>query len=186
MRKAVRFSHTSTTPGRFCQAAASIRVRLMCNLSSEKVWLLFECGFYTRLYDRCLRKANPLINSSLLRITSAIIILLLEGDFPFLCIADEHSEMGPVQITSNLKLNGSHFGLPPSSIHSMTEMGGMRHFVWTMPYCTGPIRGAIFWCSHCPVPLSVCLSLLSLKVVHALNCANWACIDEVKAFTRRI
>ena len=45
VRKAVRFSPTSTTPGRFFQTAASIRVWLMCNLSSEKVWLLFECGF---------------------------------------------------------------------------------------------------------------------------------------------
>ena len=46
MRKTVGFGATSTTPGHFFfRAAASIRVRLMCNLSSEKVWLLFECGF---------------------------------------------------------------------------------------------------------------------------------------------
>ena len=45
MRKGAGFSPTSMTLGRFFQAAASIRVRLMCNLSSEKVWLLFECGF---------------------------------------------------------------------------------------------------------------------------------------------
>ena len=54
MRKAVGFSSTSTTC-RFLRAAASIRVRLMCNLSSEKVRFLFECGFKytcrsTRLY----------------------------------------------------------------------------------------------------------------------------------------
>ena len=34
--KTVGFSPTSTTLGHFFQAAASIRVRLMCNLSSEK------------------------------------------------------------------------------------------------------------------------------------------------------
>ena len=50
MRKAVEFSPTSATLGRFFWAVASIRVRPMCNLSSEKMRLLFECGFYTRLY----------------------------------------------------------------------------------------------------------------------------------------
>ena len=45
MRKAGGVSPTSTTLGRFFSAAASIRVRLMCNLSSEKLRLLFECGF---------------------------------------------------------------------------------------------------------------------------------------------
>ena len=58
MQKAVGFSPTSTTQGRFFRAAASIRVQLMCNLSSEKVRLLssirvrllIKCGFYTRLY----------------------------------------------------------------------------------------------------------------------------------------
>ena len=50
MRKAVEFSPTSATPGRFFRAVASIRVRLMCNLSLKKMRLLFECGFYTRLY----------------------------------------------------------------------------------------------------------------------------------------
>ena len=43
------FSPTSTL-GRFFRAAASIWVRLMCNLSSESVRLLIKCGFYTRLY----------------------------------------------------------------------------------------------------------------------------------------
>ena len=50
MRKAVEFSRTSSTSGRFFQAAASLQVWLMCNSSSEKVQLLLECGFYTRLY----------------------------------------------------------------------------------------------------------------------------------------
>ena len=58
MRKEVWFSPTSTTIGRFFQAAASIRVRLMCNLRPEKVRLLFwvqllikiKCAFYTWLY----------------------------------------------------------------------------------------------------------------------------------------
>ena len=58
MWKAVWFRPTSTTPGPFLQAAASVRVRLMCSLSSKKMRLLFECGFqcgfYTRLYgSRC-------------------------------------------------------------------------------------------------------------------------------------
>ena len=43
MRNAVGFSPTSTTLRRCFRAAASIRVQLLCNLSSEKV--LFECGF---------------------------------------------------------------------------------------------------------------------------------------------
>ena len=42
MRKAVGFSPTSKTPGCFFRAAASIRVWLKCNLSSEKV------SFYSR------------------------------------------------------------------------------------------------------------------------------------------
>ena len=57
MRKAVGFSPTSMTLGRFFQAAASVQVRFMCNLRSEKVRLLFigvrlliKCDFYTRLY----------------------------------------------------------------------------------------------------------------------------------------
>ena len=50
VRKAVGFSSTSTILGRFFQAAASVRVRLMCNLSSEKVRLLIKRGFYSRLY----------------------------------------------------------------------------------------------------------------------------------------
>ena len=33
--------------------------------------------------------------------------------------------------------NGSHFGLPPSFIHSMTGLGG--NFVWTSTIHTGPI-----------------------------------------------
>ena len=33
------------------QAMASICVRLMCNLSLEKVWLLIKCGVYSRLYS---------------------------------------------------------------------------------------------------------------------------------------
>ena len=45
MRKAVEFSPTSMTQSSFLRAAVSIRARLMCNLSSEKVRLLFECGF---------------------------------------------------------------------------------------------------------------------------------------------
>ena len=45
MRKAVGFSPTSTTQSRFFQAPASLGVQLMCNLSSEKVRLLFECSF---------------------------------------------------------------------------------------------------------------------------------------------
>ena len=44
-RKVAGFSPTSTTQGRFFRAAASIRLRFMCNLSSEKVRLLFECSF---------------------------------------------------------------------------------------------------------------------------------------------
>ena len=52
MRK-VWFSSTLTTQDRFFRAAASIRVRLMCSLSSEKVRLLIKCGFYTRLYGIC-------------------------------------------------------------------------------------------------------------------------------------
>ena len=43
--KTIRFSLTSTTLGRLLRAAASIRARLMCNLSSEKVRLLFKCSF---------------------------------------------------------------------------------------------------------------------------------------------
>ena len=50
MHKVVGFSPTWTTLGRFFRAAASIRVQLMCNLSSEKVRLLIKCGFCTRLY----------------------------------------------------------------------------------------------------------------------------------------
>ena len=48
-------------------------------------------------------------------------------------------EMGPVQIASSYpNFNGSHFGLPPSSIHRMTGLGGK--FVWTVTYIhTGPI-----------------------------------------------
>ena len=49
MRKAVGFSPTSRTLGRFFRAAAFMRVWLMCNLSSEKLRLLIKCGFYTRL-----------------------------------------------------------------------------------------------------------------------------------------
>ena len=41
MRKAVGFSPTSTTIDRFFRAAASIRVRLMCN------WVRRKCGFYS-------------------------------------------------------------------------------------------------------------------------------------------
>ena len=40
-------------------------------------------------------------------------------------------QMGPVCTTSwYTEFNGSHFGLPPSSIHRMTGLGG--NFVWTM------------------------------------------------------
>ena len=55
-RESGRISPTSTTLGRSFQAAASIRVRLMCNLSSKKVRLLIKCGFYTQLYGK------PLLN----------------------------------------------------------------------------------------------------------------------------
>ena len=34
------------------------------------------------------------------------------------------------------KINGSHFGLPPSSMHRMTGLGG--NFVWTMMYLHRP------------------------------------------------
>ena len=42
-------------------------------------------------------------------------------------------KMGLVRITSWYpEFNGSHFGLPPSSIHTMTGLGGKM--VWTMTY----------------------------------------------------
>ena len=37
------------------------------------------------------------------------------------------------------KFNGSNFGLPPSSIHEMTEQGGKK--VWTMTYAHRPHYG---------------------------------------------
>ena len=49
-RKAAGFSPKSTTPGHFFRAAASIRVQLMCNLSSEKMRLL-----HTTLRYVCVR-----------------------------------------------------------------------------------------------------------------------------------
>ena len=45
--------------------------------------------------------------------------------------------MGPVRISSWYpNFNGSHFGLPPWSIHRMTGLGG--EMVWTMPYSHRP------------------------------------------------
>ena len=44
-RKTIGFSPTSTALGRLLQAAASIWVRLLRDLQSEKVRLLFECSF---------------------------------------------------------------------------------------------------------------------------------------------
>ena len=47
--------------------------------------------------------------------------------------------MGLVHITSWYpKFNGSHFGLPHSSIHRMTGLGGKMG--WTMTYSHRPIR----------------------------------------------
>ena len=49
--------------------------------------------------------------------------------------------MGAVRNTSCYpKLNGSHFGLPPSSIHRMTALGG--NFVWAMTYSHRPNHDA--------------------------------------------
>ena len=45
VQKAVEFSPTWMALGHHYQAAASIRVWLMCNLSVEKARCLFECGF---------------------------------------------------------------------------------------------------------------------------------------------
>ena len=46
-------------------------------------------------------------------------------------------QMGLVRITSLYpNFNGSHFGLPPSSIPRMIGLGGK--FVWTMTYSHGP------------------------------------------------
>ena len=64
VRKAVGFSSISTILGHFFQTAASIRVRLMCNLSSESVAsirgrLLIKCGFYTRLYGISQKSNRP-------------------------------------------------------------------------------------------------------------------------------
>ena len=55
---------------------------------------------------------------------------------------------GVVRITSlNLKFNGSHFGLPPSSIHRMTGLGG--NFPYAMTYAHGPHWTPL--CSWCLV-----------------------------------
>ena len=46
-------------------------------------------------------------------------------------------KLGAVRITSWYPtINGSHFGLPPSSIHKMTGLGGKM--VWTMTYAHRP------------------------------------------------
>ena len=56
---------------------------------------------------------------------------VLGGTFSF-------SPMGAVRITSwNPKFNGSHFGLPPGSIHKMTGLGGKM--VSTMMYAHRPL-----------------------------------------------
>ena len=63
-----------------------------------------------------------------------------------------------VQNTSwYLKFNGSHFGLPPSSIHRMTGLGG--NFVWTITYSHSP-------CSFQVV--CVCSTKSNLDVMEAL------------------
>ena len=50
----------------------------------------------------------------------------------WVCLS-KFSRMGLVRITSWYpNFNGSHFGLPPSSTHEMTGLGGK--FVWTMTY----------------------------------------------------
>ena len=48
--KAAEFRPIRTILGNHFQATASVGVRLMRNLSLEKVRLLIKCGFYTRLY----------------------------------------------------------------------------------------------------------------------------------------
>ena len=59
------------------------------------------------------------------------------------CLANIFPSDGAVRITSwYIKFNGSHFGLPPSSIHRMTGLGGKM--VWTMIYAHMPHSG------HCP------------------------------------
>ena len=54
------------------------------------------------------------------------------------------SAMGAVRITSLYpNFNGSHFGLPPGSIHKMTGLGGKM--VWTMTQAHRPQRQLIGW-----------------------------------------
>ena len=55
-----------------------------------------------------------------------------------LCQENTPSTMGAVRITSlNPKFNGSHFGLPPSSIHRMTGWVANCRILWRMR--TAPI-----------------------------------------------
>ena len=60
------------------------------------------------------------------------------------------SPMGAVRITSlNPKFNGSHFGLPPSSIHRMTGWVAIYRILWRMRTAPIGIFGTVHW--HDPI-----------------------------------
>ena len=73
--------------------------------------------------------------------------------------------MGAARITSwHPNFNGSHFGLPPSSIHEMTGLGGKM--VWTMTYAHRPYF--VLLPQMCLFTFPVCICFIVLLPVSVL------------------
>ena len=80
-------------------------------------------------------------------------------------------QMGAVRITSlNPKFNGSHFGLPPSSIQRLTGLGGK--FPCTMTYAHGPHFG------DCQFHGSIFRRKFTSTLLSVFTIEHWFCLEE--------